>query len=168
MRSATSDPFRILLPVLFGIAGGAITATKQGWWGLLAASVIAAAVHGSMWLAATVLAREAEREAAPAPTAQSSTEHDYFVRCLRAVRTLPPHKTDMSRELNDLLLVVEQARSTRNQDLLAKRMDTLRKTAEQLGNIDATASLDQIEHRLRLIKRSLRNILDGHGEETVL
>ncbi len=145
-----------------------IIATKQGWWGLLAASVIAAAVHGSMWLAAAVLDRDTGKEESPAPTKQAPTEYDYFVRCLRAVKTLPPHKTDVKEELEVLLLAVGRARSTQDPGLVAEGMDTLRMTAEQLENIDTTASLTQIEYKLRRIKESLRNILDSRGEETVL
>jgi hypothetical protein len=158
VRSATSDPFRLFLPVLFGAVGGVITAFKQGWWGLLAAVAIAAAVHGSMWLA-TVLLSGQERT-------PKQNEHDYFVQCLRAMQTLPPHETDIRGELNDLLLAVERARVAKDPELVTEGMDTLRKTAEQLANIGATASPDQVEYRLRLIKKSLRNILDDSGEET--
>ncbi|CAM2944267.1 hypothetical protein SAXI111661_09900 [Saccharomonospora xinjiangensis] len=165
MRSAISDP--IVLPLLFGLVGGVVTATKQGWWGLLAGVVVAAAVHASMVLTTAVLDR-AGREASRAAPEPSPTEHDYFVRCLRAVRTLPPHETDLSPELNDLLLAVEQAKAARDGELTVAGLDALRKTAEQLENIDTTASIGQIEYRLRRIRESLRNILDGMGDEPAL
>lgn len=162
MSSATSDPWGLALSGLFGLAGGIVTATKQGWWGLLVGVAIAAAVYGSIVVTNALLTRDGTREQRPSAHGEPATEQaeEFTARCRQALVDLPVHDPGVRATAVVLTELVETSSgSVHEHQVTTLILDDLRDATHQLERIDPESPEAEIERRLRYIKQSLQETI---------